>query len=176
MILTKLANSSGFQQRIYEIMMSDIVPNIPQSERPTWTAAAQNWRLLYWDWAAPYNQERLPHVLTSDSIAITMPGHASKTVPNPLWKFSNPSGMAMVDSRMKDLRIARFSMSANAVFPVGHEPDKLVFFQTDMWVVEYHRWHKPSGYPIRPWPGKAFSSPTLGSGSERFRYHQSCHI
>lgn len=103
--------------------MSDIIPNIPDSERSTWTSAAQNWRLPYWDWAASYNEANLPELLTRDFITIKKPGDASDTVPNPMSKFSNPSGIAMGDPRMKDLRIARFFMSANVVFPVSHEPD-----------------------------------------------------
>lgn len=99
--------------------MKDIIPTIPSSEQATWTAAAQNWRLPYWDWAASYNEASLPVLLTSENITISKPGNKSESVHNPLVRFSNPSGLAMGDAKMRDLRIARFSIRQNVPFPVG---------------------------------------------------------
>ena len=111
--------SKWVKQRIYEIMMNVIIPEIPSSERATWVASAQNWRLPYWDWAASYNQASLPVLLTSEKITISKPGNTSDSVPNPLIRFSNPNGLAMGDRRMKDLRIARFPIRQNVAFPVS---------------------------------------------------------
>ena len=99
--------------------MSDIVPNIPSSEQATWMAAAQNWRMPYWDWAASYNEAGLPALLTSETITIVKPGNTSDSVPNPMVRFSNPTGWAMGDAKMKDLRIAQFAMTQDATFPVS---------------------------------------------------------
>lgn len=102
--------------------MSDIVPTIPSSEQATWAAAAQSWRLPYWDWAASYNEAALPVLLTSETITISKPGNKSDSVPNPLVRFSNPNGLAMGDPKMKDLRIARFGINQNVAFPVSTRP------------------------------------------------------
>src|SRR5215469_1217 len=100
-------------------MMKDIVSQIPSSEQADWAAAAQNWRLPYWDWAASYNTASLPVLLTSETITIRKPGNKSASVPNPLARFSNPNGLAMGDSKMKDLRIPRFGIRQNVSFPVS---------------------------------------------------------
>ena len=99
--------------------MKDIVPQIPSSEQAAWAAAAQNWRLPYWDWAASYNEASLPVLLTSETITISQPGNKSQSVHNPLVRFSNPSGVAMGDPKMQDLRIARFAINQNVPFPVS---------------------------------------------------------
>src|SRR5579871_2931917 len=100
-------------------MVNNIIPQIPTSEQETWTAAAQNWRLPYWDWAASYNQASLPILLTSETITISKPGNTTASVPNPLVRFSNPNGLAMGDPKMKDLRIAGFGITQNVSFPVS---------------------------------------------------------
>jgi hypothetical protein len=63
----------------------------------------------------------LPTLLIQQILTIKIPGNASNPVPNPCFKFSNPSGRAMGDARMGDLRIARFRVGSGT-FPVNRNP------------------------------------------------------
>jgi tyrosinase len=93
-----------FEQRIYEIMMSEIVSGItPTSEQSIWAIEASHWRLPYWDWAAdqPYLQNvGIPQLFTLPQVTVVMPNSKSATFNNPLWKFTNPKGVAMGDKAM----------------------------------------------------------------------------
>jgi tyrosinase len=106
-----------YEQRLYEEMLK-IIDNIPADQKGQWQLAASQWRLPYWDWAAPQpyiNDYGVPEIFTTDTISIVLPGSHGKKVPysNPLWKFSNPSGDKMGNPSMKDLAI-----TADGPFPV----------------------------------------------------------
>ena len=83
-----------FEQRIYKIMMSEIVPKIsPTSEQSIWAIEASHWRLPYWEWAAtqPYLQKvGVPQLFTLPKVTVVMPNHGSMAFDNPLWAFKNP--------------------------------------------------------------------------------------
>ena len=85
--------------------MTSIVSTItPASEQSIWSIEASYWRLPYWDWAAdqPYLQNvGVPQLFTLPQVTVVMPNSKSATFNNPLWKFSNPKGVAMGDSSMK---------------------------------------------------------------------------
>ena len=75
--------------------------HLPAPEKTMWEDAAKQWRLPYWDWAAKQayiNDYGLPEIFTKETVDVldfdpTVTTRA--TVPNPLWKFSNPGGIAM---------------------------------------------------------------------------------
>lgn len=98
-----------FEQRLYEIMIKQIVPTVtPASEQSVWAIEASHWRLPYWDWAAeqPYLQNvGVPQIFTQQTVSIVMPGSGSKTVNNPLWKFTTPDGKALGDQARGDWAI-----------------------------------------------------------------------
>jgi tyrosinase len=107
-----------YEQRLYEEMLK-IIDGIPIDQKAPWQLAASQWRLPYWDWAAPQpyiNDYGVPELLTMETISIVLPDSNLKKVPyaNPLWKFSNPSGATMGDPSMNDLAI-----SADGGLPVS---------------------------------------------------------
>src|ERR1700722_677388 len=98
-----------YEQRLYEIMLG-IIDNIPADEKAPWQLAASQWRLPYWDWAAPQpylNDYGVPQLFTLENVNIFLPDSKLQKipVPNPLWKFTNPSGVPMGDGSMGDLAI-----------------------------------------------------------------------
>lgn len=80
-----------FEQRLSEIMKQQIIPSLNFSgdagEKALWTAAAAEWRMPYWDWAA---DTQVPSIVSQDKISIQMPGAntSPNQVQNPLYKFS----------------------------------------------------------------------------------------
>ena len=107
--LTLLANTN--QQRLYEIMMAEIIPTIqPDSERATWTIEASHWRLPYWDWSA--NQPGLgdvgiPQLFTTRTITVLMPNRRSQNFANPLWSFRTPNGRPFGDQSLAPWNLPR---------------------------------------------------------------------
>lgn len=70
-----------------------------------WRAAANDWRLPYWDWARPqpYLEEKqseelnarlppygIPYVFTLPEVPIWLPKDGKEEHPNPLVEFENP--------------------------------------------------------------------------------------
>lgn len=104
-----------FEQRIYEIMMSEIVSNVsPATEQSIWAIEASHWRLPYWDWSVnqPYLQKAgVPQLFTLPTIKVVMPNSGSQVFNNPLWAFNNPKiastgkPLPMGDNSMGNLRI-----------------------------------------------------------------------
>jgi tyrosinase len=93
--------------------------DVPTSRRTAWENAAREWRLPYWDWAAKQgyiNNYGLPEVFTMDRIEIV--DFADNNPPttvniaNPLWKFSNPVGVAMGHRSMGVFRLRGFPVRA----------------------------------------------------------------
>ena len=89
-------------------LYADICKVTPASEQSIWAIEASHWRLPYWDWAAdqPYLQNvGVPQLFTLPQVTVVMPNSKSATVNNPLWKFSNPKGVAMGDKSMQSWAI-----------------------------------------------------------------------
>ncbi|KAL6912417.1 hypothetical protein FSST1_010177 [Fusarium sambucinum] len=75
-----------FEQRLWEIMDSEIVPQVTGSQKAQWQEAANSWRLPYWDWAA---DPSVPAVVRGESVSIVeFDGKTTTTTPNPLYQFS----------------------------------------------------------------------------------------
>ncbi|KAF5556999.1 di-copper centre-containing protein [Fusarium napiforme] len=75
-----------FEQRLWEIMNSDIVPHVTGDQRAVWQEAANTWRLPYWDWAA---DPSVPSVVRGDTVSIVdFDGKTVMSTSNPLYQFS----------------------------------------------------------------------------------------
>ncbi|KAJ0325697.1 hypothetical protein COL5a_007203 [Colletotrichum fioriniae] len=81
-----------FEQLLNGIMEEQILPTIADNVvREVWALEAQNWRMPYWDWAAPQEYIQscgVPEIVSQPDINIISTGGALQTVPNPLYKFS----------------------------------------------------------------------------------------
>ncbi|CAM1508854.1 Fc.00g025930.m01.CDS01 [Cosmosporella sp. VM-42] len=74
-----------FEQRLWEIMNTQVLPEIPSSFQAQWQKMADTWRMPYWDWAA---SPEVPLILLQDTISIVEPDGSSSVGLNPLYKFS----------------------------------------------------------------------------------------
>lgn len=66
---------------------------LDEAEGRDWTAARNEWRLPYWDWAARSEGKfSLPTACTVEKVPIYPPSesHEASEVSNPLWGFQNP--------------------------------------------------------------------------------------
>lgn len=76
-------------------------------DEKTWLAAANLWRMPYWDWARhqSYTQDfAYPKVMTQASVRIFPPPEVADyypggVFPNPLWGFENPEKESFGDPR-----------------------------------------------------------------------------
>ncbi|KAK1639251.1 hypothetical protein BDP81DRAFT_345584 [Colletotrichum phormii] len=88
----QVAGIHGQSQLLVGIMTDQILPNIADSVlRDAWAFEVQQWRLPYWDWAAP--QEYLgtcgvPEIVSQPEITIVGTESPLQTVQNPLYKFT----------------------------------------------------------------------------------------
>jgi tyrosinase len=78
-----------FEQRIYEIMVNEIIPNqMATDKQDSLKAAAKAWRLPYWDWAV--NNE-VPLLAQNESIEVSTKLGTAK-IKNPLYQYDLPKG------------------------------------------------------------------------------------
>ncbi|KAI0384323.1 tyrosinase [Hypomontagnella monticulosa] len=78
-------------QRLYEIMVNEIIPEHPKY-RNDYLDAARTWRLPYWDWA---KNPQVPRFARWKRIEITIGGNAPVTIDNPLYQFKMPNNKKM---------------------------------------------------------------------------------
>jgi len=86
------------QQRIYEIMTEEVIPTFPADQQANLTAAANAWRLPYWDWAATKVRGSsepdytVPLIVLKKSIEVSTPT-GQTTIKNPMYSFTTPRPM-----------------------------------------------------------------------------------
>ncbi|TDZ21810.1 Tyrosinase [Colletotrichum orbiculare MAFF 240422] len=76
---------SLYEQRLWEIMTKQIVPNITTAAKEQWMDEANKWRVPYWDWAGIPS---VPAVCTTPTIRINLPDGSTSDDWNPLYQFS----------------------------------------------------------------------------------------
>lgn len=85
--------------------MGDLIASwhLSGAEEQTWRMAASQFRLPYWDWAQKqvyWKNFAIPQVCTLEDIDVILPGNQTKTIPNPLVGFTNPTQVPMGDPSM----------------------------------------------------------------------------
>ncbi|KAK2745949.1 hypothetical protein FQN55_006021 [Onygenales sp. PD_40] len=80
-----------YEQRIYEIMVDQIIPELRLSQKDDdeWCEAASKWRLPFWDWA---KNPKVPELMGYRKLRFDFP---QMTIDNPLYKFKMPNGKKM---------------------------------------------------------------------------------
>ncbi|KAI0855533.1 tyrosinase [Xylaria cubensis] len=81
-----------YEQRLYEIMVNEIIPEYPAYKDKN-LEAARTWRLPFWDWA---KNPRIPEMCRYKTIEITFGGQPKFKIANPLYQFRMPN-----DEKMK---------------------------------------------------------------------------
>jgi hypothetical protein len=73
--------------------MGDVINNDltfhDETEKQEWTNESLKWRLPYWDWAAPGNDNlvHFPELYKNKEILIRRPAALPEPVPNPLYRY-----------------------------------------------------------------------------------------
>ncbi|KAL2678554.1 hypothetical protein Neosp_009302 [[Neocosmospora] mangrovei] len=103
-----------FEQRLWEIMNSEIVPQVTGSQKAKWQEAANSWRLPYWDWAA---DPSVPAVVRGDNVSIVeFDGQTTISTPNPLYQFSTGAISTFQKTRSAPLFNDRSSLGQWTIF------------------------------------------------------------
>ncbi|KAI8627921.1 tyrosinase [Xylariaceae sp. FL1651] len=80
-----------YEQRLYEIMVKEIIPEHPGHEAE-YLEAARTWRLPYWDWA---KNPRVPQYARWKKVKITLGNDPPVVIDNPLYQFKMPNDKKM---------------------------------------------------------------------------------
>ncbi|KAH8159805.1 hypothetical protein CIB48_g8448 [Xylaria polymorpha] len=81
----------GYCQRLYEIMVNEVIPRYP-AYKDKYLEAARTWRLPFWDWA---KNPRIPEMARYKTIGITFGGEPKVEIANPLYQFRMPNSKKM---------------------------------------------------------------------------------
>ncbi|KAK6952426.1 hypothetical protein Daesc_006963 [Daldinia eschscholtzii] len=79
------------QQRLYEIMVNEIIPEHPKYKNE-YLEAARTWRLPFWDWA---KHSKVPKMVRWRRVEITIGGNPPVIIDNPLHQFKMPNDKRM---------------------------------------------------------------------------------
>ena len=87
---------------MYEIMIKQVIPKLPESKRKDWTDAASTFRLPYWDWAQKKDRDGnsiydVPTITKQPRIDVVdlKDGVTIVGIPNPMFKFTMPNDERM---------------------------------------------------------------------------------
>ncbi|KAL4861988.1 hypothetical protein BDV12DRAFT_179541 [Aspergillus spectabilis] len=100
-----------YEQRIYEIMIDEIIPSYPEKDRPALRTAADTWRLPYWDWAV---NPRVPWLAAEPELQVSLLGEL-ETIKNPLYQFRMPNGKPMEAHGVGDVK----AMGEDTIYSYG---------------------------------------------------------
>jgi tyrosinase len=111
-----------YEQALYEVMITDIIPQVPEAARAQWKSAADSWRLPYWDWAQkklrkdPSDPGNIKDKIIYDAPLIVKDakievldykqaglGTVAK-IDNPMYKFRMPDGSQMGSFGINDVQ------------------------------------------------------------------------
>ncbi|KAI1377225.1 tyrosinase [Hypoxylon crocopeplum] len=80
-----------YEQRLYEIMVNEIIPKYP-THKDEFLEAARTWRLPFWDWA---KNPKVPGLVRLPQITIRVGSDPDITIDNPLYQFRMPNNKKM---------------------------------------------------------------------------------
>ncbi|KAI0877194.1 tyrosinase [Hypoxylon argillaceum] len=80
-----------YEQRLYEIMVNEIIPRYP-AYKDKYLEAARTWRLPFWDFA---KNPRIPQMVRYRKVTITFGGEPKMEIENPLYQFRMPNEKKM---------------------------------------------------------------------------------
>lgn len=119
----RFGGANASQQRMYEVMIDDIIPAFPQSEREELKKAADQWRFPYWDWAVKKKQDDgsppnydVPKMVKLEEVEVRTP-EGSEKIRNPFHQFVMRNGLAMGDEKLKPDVITREPVSIPPLRP-----------------------------------------------------------
>ncbi|KAH6849645.1 tyrosinase [Chaetomium sp. MPI-CAGE-AT-0009] len=93
-----------YEQRLYEIMVDEVIPRmgVGREGENYLRAAANSWRLPFWDWA---KNPEIPKLVRPARFRIPL---IKKEIDNPLYKFKMPNGRKMGDYGVGLLKSVEF--------------------------------------------------------------------
>ncbi|KAK0718697.1 common central domain of tyrosinase-domain-containing protein [Apiosordaria backusii] len=93
-----------YEQVLYEIMIKQVIPQLPADKQQEWKDAAATWRLPYWDWAQKKTREGQDQPLYDVPLITKQPrigvidlkdGVTVFYIDNPMYKFTMPDNERM---------------------------------------------------------------------------------
>jgi hypothetical protein len=81
-------------------MVDEIIPSYPEKYRAPLRAAADTWRLPYWDWAV---NPKVPWLAAEPELQVSLLGKL-ETLQNPLYQFRMPDGKPMEAHGVGDVK------------------------------------------------------------------------
>lgn len=93
------------EQRLYEVMINDIIPHFPKSDQADLKKAADVWRFPYWDFATKkadasgVRNYNVPKLIREKEVEVRVPGGTAR-IPNPFYQFKMPDGLTMGDKKL----------------------------------------------------------------------------
>ncbi|KAL4861797.1 hypothetical protein BDV12DRAFT_203650 [Aspergillus spectabilis] len=91
-----------YEQRLFEIMVQEIIPNFPREGRSAWEEAALTWRLPFWDWGVTSSVPALAKYPTT--VVPTADGKDEERINNPLYQFRMPTNQPMSTAGMDSFK------------------------------------------------------------------------
>lgn len=94
------------QQKLYEVMINEVIPEFHDEDKAELRQAADQWRFPFWDWATKKPQEKgpknydVPLMVKTEHVEVRTPtGHTQ--IKNPFWSFRMKDGVPMGDPSLK---------------------------------------------------------------------------
>ncbi|KAF2967938.1 hypothetical protein GQX73_g5626 [Xylaria multiplex] len=81
-----------YEQRLYEIMVNEVIPRYPAKYKDEYLEAASTWRLPFWDWA---KNPKVPKMARYEIVRIKFGGGPEVQIANPLYQFRMPNDKRM---------------------------------------------------------------------------------
>jgi hypothetical protein len=83
-------------------MVQDIIPEYPEHERAELRAAADSWRLPYWDWA---RNPKIPSLAAARRFRIKIWDGNRVVIENPLYQFKMPNDKNMDSEGVYNVKV-----------------------------------------------------------------------
>lgn len=138
------------QQVLYEIMLEEVIPKLPESYRDKWIGAANTWRLPYWDWAQKKTRDGkdkpiydVPLIAKGPRVEVVDLATPATTtyIDNPMFKFTMPKSKAMGPYGINDIDGVPV---CRCVYPSPFHKPYIWIFQLNLVVLQICR-HIPLG-------------------------------
>ncbi|KAL3462180.1 hypothetical protein BJX64DRAFT_259434 [Aspergillus heterothallicus] len=112
-----------FEQRLYEIMVAEVIPQYQKQFHRALNLEARRWRLPYWDWAA---YPRLPLLAREPKVTVEI-FDLREVIDNPLYQFRMPGGKPMGSHGVGDVQLQREHavLSYGACIATSRRPTKV---------------------------------------------------
>ncbi|KAB8229895.1 uncharacterized protein BDW43DRAFT_302840 [Aspergillus alliaceus] len=151
-----------FEQRLYEIMVNEIIPKYPEENQSLLRTAADTWRMPYWDWST---KPQIPSLATQPELQISVLDEL-ETISNPLYQFRMPNGKDMASEGVEDVHLSgeKAVLSYGSCIATSRRPSEHQrAFESTTWIHEAVNAAESNRYLAQP---KSINEKIYGTGTE----------